>query len=446
MKKNFYWQHLITCFLLLASVAVASAETPKNIIFMIGDGKGFEQDKAASIYWYGYAGALNYESLPYYGEVLTYAADSAITDSAAAATAIATGHKVNNGVLSVALPGNGSELQTLLEYFKSQGKMTGLVTTTPITNATPAGFGAHENSRNNLTQIAQDILGQTRPNVIFGAGGDGMTISAAQTAGYTVVTTRSTLQSLDTESATRVSGQFGTGQLPYEYDGSYATMPHLREMTATALAILDNDPDGFFVMIEGGTIDWAGHANHLMRNIYETREFENAVQITLNWIASQANPQETLLIVTADHETGGLQVLQNNGINQWPSVSWSTTGHTATNVPVYAQGENANFFFWTIDNTDFFELITCPSKPVRILERSLYFDSIQAAYNAAFDSETIQAMTAIVTENVDFNRTITVTFQGGHDCYYADNVNMTVLRGNSTVSNGTMLMENFYLE
>ncbi|MFQ6035677.1 MAG: alkaline phosphatase, partial [Sedimentisphaerales bacterium] len=139
--------------LAIGLVSTAQAE-PKNVIFFIGDGMGFEQVKAAGMYAHGQAGTLSFELFPYNGQLTTYAANSPITDSAAAGTALATGVKVNNRVISMAYPGDGSELETLLEYFKARGKSTGLVTTTTMTHATPACFGAHEPARSNFEQIA----------------------------------------------------------------------------------------------------------------------------------------------------------------------------------------------------------------------------------------------------------------------------------------------------
>ena len=345
---------LVSCTILFMMVSTVWAE-PRNVILLIGDGMGLEHVKAAGMYEYGLAGTLLFEAFPYQGQVTTYSADSSVTDSAAAATAIATHTKVNNGVISVRLPGDGSELLTLLEYFKSNGKSTGLVTTDTMTGATPAGFGAHNVSRSNTSDIASDYLNQTRPNVLFGGGSYGMSISAAQAAGYSVVTTRDSLMNLDTETATMVSGQFGSGALPYEYDGSYATLPHLTEMTASALAILDNDPDGFFLMVEGARIDHAGHESNRNRNIFETIEFDAAVQVVTEWAKVHS---DTLIMVTADHETGGLTVLQNNGQGVFPTVSWSTSGHTGVNVGVYATGENAQLFTGTINNTDIYGKVT----------------------------------------------------------------------------------------
>ena len=327
--------------------------SPTNVIFCIGDGMGFEKVKAAGMYAYGEVGGLSFEGFPYQGEVTTHSADSPTTDSAAAATAMATGFKVNNGVISTALPGDGSELYTLLECFKDQGKSTGLVSTTFITHATPAAFGAHEPRRGNLAEIAEGYLNQTRPNVLLGGGGNGMTDAAAEAAGYTVVTDRDELLSLDTEKVSWVSGQFGDTNLPYEFDG-LGGLPHLSEMTATALKVLTKNPTGFFLMIEGGRIDHAGHSNDIERNVFETLEFAKTVKVAIDWAKGRA---DTLIIVTADHETGGLKVLENNGMGNFPTVSWSTGGHTTTNIPVYAWGPNAASISSVMDNTDFFNLV-----------------------------------------------------------------------------------------
>ena len=330
----------------LAGVPVAGAQ-PANVIFCIGDGMGFEQVKAAGMYAAGSAGAMCFEAFPFRGQVATYSTDASVTDSAASGTALATGVKVNNGVISMAYPGDGGELETLLEVFQARGKSTGLVTTTYLTHATPAAFGAHEPSRNNNQQIADDYLMQTRPDVLFGGGGNGM---PASPAGYVTVTDRAAMQALNTETATMTCGLFGGTHLPYELDG-LGSLPHLSEMTATALAVLDNDPDGFFLMVEGGRIDHAGHANDVARNVTETVEFDEAVREALRWADGR---RDTLILVTADHETGGMTVLANNGVGCFPTVSWSTGGHTGVNVPIYAWGANAEFVPALMDNTELF--------------------------------------------------------------------------------------------
>ncbi len=310
------------------------------VIVMIGDGMGPEQVEAARYYL---GEPLSFEGLPYQAEMTTYSANNSVTDSAAAATTMATGVKVNNGVISLAIPGDGSELPTALEKYKAMGKMTGLVTTAYVTHATPAGWGAHETSRNNYSQIATDLMTQTKPNVLLG-GASYVTPSAAMAAGYTVVTDRASMQAVNTQvPELMLSGQFGSGYMPYEYDGVGA-LPHLTEMTETALDVLDNDPDGFFLMVEGARIDHAGHSNLIYENIYETIEFGNAAQAVIDWVDDPSNGSDwsnTLLILTADHETGGLDVTADNGAGNLPTYSWSSTGHTGVNVPVYAKGPGA---------------------------------------------------------------------------------------------------------
>ncbi len=161
----------------------------------------------------------------------------------------------------MAYPGDHSELETLLERFKTQGKSTGLVTTVYVTHATPAGFGAHEPDRNNYSQIANDYLTQTRPNVIYGGASY---MGGAAGADYIVVTNRAEMLAYyDAAPETMLSGQFDPGDMPYEADYDYdtGTIPRLSEMTDAALSILDNDADGFFLMVEGGNIDHACHDN-----------------------------------------------------------------------------------------------------------------------------------------------------------------------------------------
>jgi alkaline phosphatase len=355
MKKTF----VLLCAVVLALTPVASADPPQNVIVFIGDGMGPEQVKAGGMFAHGAAGTLSFESMPYQGVVTTYSANDSVTDSAAAATAIATGVKVNNTVISEATPGDGSELATMLETFAAMGKSTGLVTTTYMTHATPASFGAHEPSRYNTSQIATDYLTQTKANVLLGGGANGMSSAAALAAGYDVATDAASLAAVNTETATFLSGQFGTTHLPYE-DGWASSLPHLSDMTVTALAMLDNDPDGMFLMVEGGKIDHACHNNQIDRAVAEVKEFAIAVQAALDWAAGRT---DTLIIVTADHETGGLTVLSNNEQDLAPTVSWSTGGHTSTDVPVYAWGANAGLIVATMDNIDFYDIVMADYAP-----------------------------------------------------------------------------------
>lgn len=294
-------------------VGAGGGRAPRNVILLIGDGMGFEQVKAASLYATGSEGRLAFERF-YRGEATTHSLDSHMgyhaTDSAAAATALATGHKTKNGMLSRDL--DCRKYLTILEYLGAQGKRTGLVTTVPVTHATPAGFGAHVEDRGNWERVAAEYFERTRPNVVFGAyegsAKDAM-VQEAQAAGYAVATDRESLAPIvreaedaaaeGTAGPEHVLGLFASGQLPWEYDDamawmwtdpetqskavSYQTVPHLSEMTAAALKILKTGPEGFFLMVEGGAIDKAGHANRLDRLIPEVLEFDKAFQTVMNW-------------------------------------------------------------------------------------------------------------------------------------------------------------------
>ena len=327
---------------------------PKNVIICIGDGMGFEAVKAASIYASGETGTLYFEQFPHQAEISTQAANTPMTDSAAAATAMATGHKVNNGVISMAIPGDGTPLKTLLEISQDFNKRTGLVSTTYITHATPATFGAHNAQRNNLGEIAHDYLHLTRPNVMLGGGGNGITKERAETAGYAVVTNRKELLNLNTETETLVSGQFGQTNLPYMFDGT-DDLPYLSEMASVALDILLQNDNGFFLLVEGGRIDHAGHSNDIDRQVLETIEFSKAVQTVYERVADN---DDTIILVTADHETGGLIVHENKGKGNIPEISWSTGGHTVSNVPLYGWGKNSERVEGVMNNTDLIKVVS----------------------------------------------------------------------------------------
>jgi alkaline phosphatase len=187
----------------------------------------------------------------------------------------------------------------------------------------------------------------------MGGGGGSMSISAARAAGYTVVSNRTDLLALNTETTTNICGIFGSGAFPYESAWS-GNGPHLSDMADVALQMLDNDPDGFFLMIECGLIDTASHGSDIVRANGETLELSATVQDVLTWAAGR---EDTLIMVAADHETGGLDVLQDNGVGVQPTVLWTSGGnHTASNVLLYATGTNAHLVTGVLDNTDLFRI------------------------------------------------------------------------------------------
>ena len=409
---------------LLAWACVSEAAPIRNVIICIGDGMGPGQVAAARCY----AGTnLFFESFPYQSRITTFEANGYITDSAAAASAIATGRKVNGCVVSVALPGDASELETLLEHFKKLGKSTGLVTSSYLTDATPAAFGAHDASRYNSAQIAADYLNQTRPDVLMGGGITGLEAETVAAAGYAVVTDRVSLVELDSSLQPRVCGLFGWGFLPYEYDGLGA-LPSLSDMTVKALDVLGHDPDGFFLMVEGELIDIACHGNDLPRCIGETLAFDAAVNKIVQWAAGR---DDTLVLVTADHETGGLAVTQDNGPGIYPEVLWATTGHTGTHVPLYGWGVNADLSGRVFDNT---QVAGVARSRVPEPGESIGFERIAPEYTA-----TRWAVASGSVYRVEHSATLSPS--GWQPCgiVTAESSRVTFVHTNTTTS-----MQNFY--
>ncbi|NTV52375.1 MAG: alkaline phosphatase [Candidatus Firestonebacteria bacterium] len=363
-SKLIFWLGWLLCLDgLWFPILPQSATTAKYVIICHGDGMGPEQVKAGGMFVNGAAGTLFFETFPRQALMTHNNASGNTTDSAASATAMATGTKVSNGVISVRLPGDGSELATLLELHQAAGKHAGLVTTSYMTDASPAAYGAHTAGRNNYADIARGYLTQTQPQILFGGGGYGFDTTVAAAQGYQVVTHRSSLLGLNPPLPTRVVGNFGTGLIPAENSpGRDADLPTLPEMTQAALANLDKNSGGFFVLIEDENIDEHSHANDAAGLVLAMAEFNRTVQTAVSWVDSTATAADwtnTLLVVLADHETGGLTVTEANpqsGLT--PAVTWNTTGHTQTPVRIYARGTDAGQVSGaSLDNTDIFSLL-----------------------------------------------------------------------------------------
>ena len=360
-------QFTVMTVVLLCFLAASALAAPRNVVLMIGDGMGFEHLKAASLYAYGAEGRLFMQQLPVNGRCTTDPAGGrAVPDSANTGTALATGVKVYPGVISVRIPGDGRDLPTLLEKFAAQGKRTGLVTTVGMGDATPAAFAAHSKSRKLYDEIYDDYFSRSRPDLIFG-GAWRLPAGAAEKAGYTIVRDRSELRDLDVRKAKRVLGPFCPANFPYEWehaqriDTRYDQVPHLSEMTVASLKFLDQSDQGFFLMVEGGRIDHSSHKNHLQNMVLETLEFDNAVKEVMRWAAGR---DDALVLVTADHECGGLKVVKHRGLGKFPEATWASVGHTKAPVPVFAWGVGAEKFAGEIDNTD------VPGKIIELPERA----------------------------------------------------------------------------
>lgn len=328
-----------------ADSGTAQIVAPRNVIFLMADGYGAEQIKATRIYVNGNTAPLSFETLPHQAWVATNNARNQTTDSAAAATAFATGHKVDQSVVSMAIPGSGSDLTTALEVQKARGKRIGLVTThTAITDASPACFGAHAVSRGNTAAIAASYFSDTRPNVLFGLTDVGITEAAAQAAGYTVVTNAAELVALDLDTETHISGQFTEG-----------TLPPLKDLALAALDVVEESSEGFFLFVEQEQTDSGGHANNLSLVITAAIEFDAMVEQVLAWAQGR---EDTLIVVGADHETGGLVLNEPNPTQGVvPDHSYANTGHSSANVRFFASGVGSERMSGTLDNTEVFPLL-----------------------------------------------------------------------------------------
>jgi alkaline phosphatase len=327
----------------------------KNLILVVGDGMGYGQVKAAGLYFYGKEGSLNFEAFPHKGDMTTASASDKVTDSAAAATAMASGVKTVNGY--VGRDAKARDVPSITEIARLAGKSTGLLTTVSVAHATPAGFGAHEDFREKTNGIVDSLLSDSRPNLLWGAVTE-INYDWARFKGYDVVTTLSEMENLGNDlGQRRIAGLFTQKELAWEQDPQ-GSAPRLYQMTRKALQMLSTDPDGFFLLVEGGKIDWASHHADLQKAVHEVKGLEQSVGEILSWMQGRT---DTLLIITADHETGGLKVGSGRGVRNLPDHQWTvpkssdgTLGHSAANVPVYAYGAGAEAFAGSLDNTDIF--------------------------------------------------------------------------------------------
>lgn len=295
----------------------------KNVIFLIGDGMGVSYTSA---YRYmtdsdnsKFVGKSEFDNY-LVGQQMTYPEDPAqnVTDSASAATAMSAGIKTYNN--AIAVDNDGSEVKTVLEAAKERGKATGLVATSEITHATPASFGSHDESRKNMNAIADDyfddlINGKQKVDVLLGGGtslfdrADRDLTAEFQEAGYSYVTNK---EDLLNDTNDRILGLFAEGGLPKMIDRSEET-PSLEEMTNTAIDRLSKDKDGFFLMIEGSQIDWAGHDNDIVGAMSEMEDFEKAFKAATEFAKKD---KHTLVVATADHSTGGYSI-GADGVYNW---------------------------------------------------------------------------------------------------------------------------------
>lgn len=305
-----------------SGIEAPTAETPrvKGIILMIGDGMGINQVRSADIYSRQIMGKpLAISSISNQAITTTFSADSEVTDSSAAATAIYTGHKINNRSMNF-LP-DGRKLFTIGHAAKKAGLSVGVVSTTRMTHATPAAVFGWAASRNDENLLAEQLV-DFSPEVALAGGlrhfipqnregskraDDKNLIDAMVAGGYKFVKNADELKSVDPAKTGKLMGVFAMSHLDYDLDRQNnpeaSKQPTLADMTTAALSILERNPNGFFLMVEGGRIDHACHAHDIKASIYDTIAFDDAVKAALEF---QKIHPDVLVILTADHETGGL--------------------------------------------------------------------------------------------------------------------------------------------
>ena len=337
---------LILLMLSFSSAAFAQNK-PKNIIFMVGDGMGVSQIYAGLT---ANKGHLNLEQVKVIGFHRNQASDNYVTDSAAGATAFATGKQTYNG--AIGLDSLKQPSVTLLELAEQKGLSTGLVTTCDITDATPSSFIAHQLKRSMHEEIAADFL-KTDVDVVIGGG---------RKFFEKRVDKRNLLDSLRKKNY-QVLGDIQSmasvhqGKLVNLYaDENPVKMSEgrgdaLLKSTQKAIELVGTNKKGFFVLIEGSQIDWGGHANDAPYAIAEMIDFDSSI----GWVLDFARKnKETLVVITADHETGGMALMGGNMKTGEVNAAFTTKGHTGQMIPVFAFGPGADDFSGIYHNYDLF--------------------------------------------------------------------------------------------
>jgi len=319
----------------------------KNVIFLIGDGMGTSQVYAGLL---SNKGESYLKSMPVSGYSKTNSSDDLITDSAAGATAFSIGEKTYNGAIGV--DKNEVPKKTILEMAEEKGLGTGLIATCAITHATPASFIAHQQNRGMQEEIAADFL-KTDIDLFIGGGRkyfnqrtDGRDLLIELEAkGYNVIT------SMDSLKFAKKGNIAALIEEEHPQPAALGRDDMLQNASEFAIKKLKKNKNGFFLMIEGSQIDWGGHDNNVPYIVTEMLDFDRTLGEVLKFAASDG---ETLVVVTADHETGGFSV--NGGSLETGVVEgkFTTGGHTGVMVPVFAYGPQAELFSGVMENTDIF--------------------------------------------------------------------------------------------
>ncbi len=325
----------------------------KNVILLIADGTGIAQITSGQYAIVGSDGTLNLQRMPITGITRTKSANSLVTDSAAGATAYSCGEKTDNGMIAY-LP-NGKNCKTLLEFAEEMGLSTGLVATSTITHATPASFASHVESRSMQAEIAAQYL-DSGVEVFLGGGleyfipqttegssrkDDRNLVDEFIAKGYDFIDNADDLATSN--------GEMLLGLFSLEGMDSENRTPTLAQMTEKALSNLSTNEKGFFLMVEGSQIDWGGHGNNTEYVIREMRDFDAAVKSALDFAEKDG---ETLVVLTADHETGGMTLQNSKSDSKEMEIYWTTTHHSGVPIATMAYGPHAIQFSGWQENTD----------------------------------------------------------------------------------------------
>ena len=351
MKKVFFSLCLLALVCNISAQKAAKSSvtqvpnSPKNVILLIGDGMGVTQVFTLMAVQENNA----IEQFTHAGFSKTSAADNFITESAAAASALATGKKTNNGYISIDVE-TKQPLKTLVELSNAKGLSTGVVASCDITHATPAAFLAHTLSRDNYEDIAADIL-NTRPTLFIGGGKDRFEnrrdnrnlSDSLRKQGFQVLYTLDDVQKTQNP---KVAGLLYNVHPESMVNGRG---DFLKPASQKAVELLAQNPKGFFLMIESSQIDWECHDNRFEGLIGELKDFNHTIQAVLDFAKKDGN---TLVIVTGDHETGGLTVPRTDKRGKVLFSRFTTFDHTPVMVPVFAFGPGAENFSGIYENTE----------------------------------------------------------------------------------------------
>ena len=338
-----------TIAVLLLSLGVATAQEVKNIIYLIGDGMGLSSVSMMQIEG-GYAPTI-FDAAENVALQKTYSADNRVTDSAASGTALATGYKTNNTF--VGCTPDGVAVESLMDVAKAQGKATGVVVTTYLQHATPAAFYAHTQNRHNYDVITEQLVESSLDVAIGGGMGFFKEVYKVQVAdviasnGFSLATEFSQLEAQ--------AGDSRTLALLADWEVGANSGSYLADATREALRLLEarGEDNGFVLMVEGSLIDGMGHANDARAQQLEMQSFMGAVEVAVEYAKAH---EGTLVVVTADHETGGLSIVSAdanfNLSEQGVEYRWSTKGHSGVMIPIYLYGTASESINGIVENTD----------------------------------------------------------------------------------------------